>query len=636
VLAAKPLFVLALARPQVDRRFPNLWSARSPQRIGLPPLSARSSQHMVEHVVGAIPEASSQWIVDRAQGSPFYLQELLRVVVEGGQVGDDSKLPDTVLGMVQARLDSFGPEAKRVLRAASVFGESFSAAGVKALLDDSGRRDVNHWLDILEAQEVVFCRRNRERRDYAFRHALIRQAAYDLLPPDARRVGHLLAGRFLEQTGEPDGSVLADHFERAGDNPAAVRWLVLAAQQALDANDVSEAVARVDRAVRLGAEGEELCQLKLTEARARRWTGEYAEAEQAAKDALRTKDERRKLLALAALFDGLGPQAKYDQIANQYPVAQPEQEELLNIWLDAMETGAAYLSVGIAPSYCDQMLALFAKHEARLDPIMLARRDSFQARAARTRGDHVEVVVCLRRAVSRFRDVGLQFDAHIALGNVANSLCEIGQLENAVDDIRQVVDFGLKADLKHVQAGSLALLALLLACLGTFDEARTQGKRAQALARDQGDRRFQGFAEVSLSITEFLAGEYRAAEQYALAGSATWDAVPLARPFAVALLARALAAEGRATEALAHAREAHAQLEKMGSVDDGEATIRLALAECLLAAGDRDAAREATTKAAAWLRDRADKIDHAPYRESFLSRIPEHRRILDLAREFGV
>jgi predicted ATPase len=73
VLAAKPLFVLALARPEVDRRFPNLWSARSPQRIGLPPLSPRSSQRMVEHVAGAMPEARARWIVDRAQGSPFYL-----------------------------------------------------------------------------------------------------------------------------------------------------------------------------------------------------------------------------------------------------------------------------------------------------------------------------------------------------------------------------------------------------------------------------------------------------------------------------------------------------------------------------------------------------------------------------------
>jgi predicted ATPase len=340
VLADKPFMVLALARPEVDRRFPNLWAARNPQRINLGPLSLRSSQRMVEHVAGPMPEASARWIVDRAQGSPFFLQELLRVVAEGGKVGDDSNLPDTVLGMVQARLDAFGAEAKLVLRAGSVFGEFFRACGVKALLDDERRKDVDHWLDILEEQELVFCRRSSERREYAFCHALFRQAAYELLPAEEKRLGHLLAGRFLAESGERDGSVLADHFERAGDDASAVTWLVLAAQQALDANEVAETVARVDKAVKLGAAREELCNLKLTEARALYWKGEYPGAEAAARVALNTKDTRTRLLALTALFGALGPQAKYDDIADQQrSLARPREPELLNLWLEAMAVG---------------------------------------------------------------------------------------------------------------------------------------------------------------------------------------------------------------------------------------------------------------------------------------------------------
>ena len=71
----------------------------------------------------------------------------------------------------------------------------------------------------------------------------------------------------------------------------------------------------------------------------------------------------------------------------------------------------------------------------------------------------------------------------------------------------------------------------------------------------------------------------------------------------------------------------------MGIVDDGEATIRLALAECLSAAGDQPAAREAVTTTAKWLHTCAETIDDPAMRESFLTRIPEHRRILDLARD---
>lgn len=112
--------------------------------------------------------------------------------------------------------------------------------------------------------------------------------------------------------------------------------------------------------------------------------------------------------------------------------------------------------------------------------------------------------------------------------------------------------------------------------------------------------------------------------------------VPPARPFAFALLARALLAQGRLSEALPLACDAFAQLESLGVVDDGEATIRLALAECLIATCDQPAAQDAVTTTAQWLRTRADAIADPAMHESFLTRIPEHRRILELARELEV
>jgi predicted ATPase len=239
-----------------------VWKERSPQRINLAPLSKNWSQRMIEHVVGKIPEESSRWIVDRAQGNPFYLEELLRVVRGGGKVGDDSNLPDTVLGTVQARFDIFGPDAKLVLRAGSIFGQTFRPAGVKALVDEDRRMDVDRWLEILTQREILFSRPTADLREYAFRHALLRQAAYEMLPPSEKRLGHLLAGKYLEQAGERQGIVLADHFERAGENPRAIHWLGVAAQQALDADDLVETLARVERAVNLGAAGEELCSMR--------------------------------------------------------------------------------------------------------------------------------------------------------------------------------------------------------------------------------------------------------------------------------------------------------------------------------------------------------------------------------------
>lgn len=137
-------------------------------------------------------------------------------------------------------------------------------------------------------------------------------------------------------------------------------------------------------------------------------------------------------------------------------------------------------------------------------------------------------------------------------------------------------------------------------------------------------------------MIECLARDYARAEFFARAAMSTWDAVPPCRPFAVALLARALLAQGRLSEALSNARDAFAQLERLVLVDDGEATIRLALAECLIATGDQPAAHKAVSTTAQWLLARAESIDDPAMRESFLTRIPEHRRILELVREFEV
>jgi len=254
VLPEKPFMVLALARPEVDRRFPGVWKERSPQRINLAPLSPRVSQRMIEHVVGKIPEESSRWIVDRAQGNPFYLEELLRGTRrgQGGRRQQPARhgaghgagafrhlWPGRQAGV--ARGQHLWPDLQA--RRGQGTGRRRPAQGCGPLAGDLAQR------------EILFSRPTADLREYAFRHALLRQAAYEMLPPSEKRLGHLLAGQYLEQAGERQGIVLADHFERAGENPRAIHWLGVAAQQALDADDLVETLGRVERGVKLGAAG---------------------------------------------------------------------------------------------------------------------------------------------------------------------------------------------------------------------------------------------------------------------------------------------------------------------------------------------------------------------------------------------
>lgn len=117
-----PFFVLALARPEVHELFPALWSERHGLRIGLAPLPRRASERLVREVLGdAMDAAQVERLLARAEGNAFVLEEQIRAVAEGRGEG----MPETALALVQARLEALDVEERRVLRAASVFGETF-------------------------------------------------------------------------------------------------------------------------------------------------------------------------------------------------------------------------------------------------------------------------------------------------------------------------------------------------------------------------------------------------------------------------------------------------------------------------------------------------------------------------------
>jgi hypothetical protein len=311
VLSKKPLMVLALARPEVDERFYGLWRDRHVQRISLPPLGNRAGQEFVRRVLGDVAPEKMAWLVDHAQGNPFYLEELVRAAASGGEL---SKIPDTVLGTVQIRFDAVGEGSKLVLRAASIFGQSFSAAGVKALMGEMDDEDVDRWLEILVSKEILFSRPVGNTFQHVFRHALLYQAAYAMLSPKAEVSGHYLAGHFLEEQGERDAIVLADHFEKGEKPERAVRWLRVAANQAMEVDDLKAAIERVERGVRLGAQGDDLAELRIVESEARYWKGEYVEAERAAREGRKCYGTQAGAAGDECAYRGLGPQAKYEEI----------------------------------------------------------------------------------------------------------------------------------------------------------------------------------------------------------------------------------------------------------------------------------------------------------------------------------
>ncbi|MFO0578397.1 MAG: AAA family ATPase [Polyangia bacterium] len=217
-LRETPLFVLGLARPEVEQLFPGLWAGRV-QELRLTGLGKKASERLVRKVLaGRGDDKTIPRIVEQAAGNPLYIEELVRAVHEGK--GDE--LPQSMLAMLQARLLRLEPGPRRLLRAASIFGHTFWRGGLLWLL---GLRQaapeqvtaVESWIKALLDAEII--ERHRESRfpsdpEFGFRHVLMREAAYALLTDDDRKLGHGLVALYLEQAGERDQALVAGHTYR--------------------------------------------------------------------------------------------------------------------------------------------------------------------------------------------------------------------------------------------------------------------------------------------------------------------------------------------------------------------------------------------------------------------------------------
>ncbi len=625
----RPLFVVAFGRPELDSLFPALWAERNVERVELPPLPRAAAEKLARSVLGAgNPDVAR--VVEQAGGNAFYLEELIRAVAEGR--GD--RLPDTVLGTVEARITTLGPEARKALRAASVFGQTFWEDGVRAL----GGDEAAAMLDELERGELVARHPQSKltgQTELVFRHALVREAAYAMLVDDDRVLGHQLAADWLEAHGETDALFIAEHLERAGENARATVAFERAARQALEANELAEAVARADRGAALGAEGDGLGHLRLIQAEARRWRGDWAGAREAGEQALRL---------LARGSDAWG-EAASELAVSAWSVGDAAMvvgagEALLEAASRAASTGVL---VGAARASMTLMQAGHPKLAAALHgaveqqvtadaaPAVHARLSLARAIRALHAGDPAAFLEWTVAAAAAFESGGDTRNvcaqrvsagyAHILLGDYAAS----EQL------LRAALAEAERLHLPNIVATAKQNLGWALARQGRVAEGVAMLRECLVAFVAQGDRRMDGGTRAYLAAVLADAGDLDQAEREAVTGGRLLGATT--PPWALAVHARVLGARGEATAALEMARAAMEGLEALGGgMEEGEADVRLIFAEALERVGDHEGARRAIGDARARLMARAAKIQSDGWRESFLRSVPEHARTLELAR----
>ena len=214
-----PLFVLATARPELLERRPG-WGGGNPNTftLSLPPLSQEASARLVAALLErpAIAAEQQQALLVKIGGNPLYAEQYSRALVERGDV---EELPESVQGIIAARLDALSQEEKRLLQNAAVIGKVFWQGALETI-GAVTRPEVEEVLHRLERKQFV----QRARRpsvageaEYAFRHVLLRDVAYGQIPRSDRADKHRRAAEWLESLGrsEDHAELLADHYANA-------------------------------------------------------------------------------------------------------------------------------------------------------------------------------------------------------------------------------------------------------------------------------------------------------------------------------------------------------------------------------------------------------------------------------------
>jgi class 3 adenylate cyclase len=257
-----PILMLCTARPELLDGHPS-WGGgrRDATALTLRPLDTDDALHLVEALLedGSAARHLRDRILERSEGNPFFTEELLWMLIEQGVVVRDDgrwlvrgelaahRIPDSIQGVLAARIDLLGARERRTLRECAVVGRTFWAEAIEAdeeVIEGLCVRDL-----VVEHPTSAFA----GRREFAFKHALVGDVAYSGLPRTSRRGLHLRVGRWIERIAAERESEVAElvahHYRRAvenGDERPETRHL--AAEHLLQAGEVALARAAIPSA----------------------------------------------------------------------------------------------------------------------------------------------------------------------------------------------------------------------------------------------------------------------------------------------------------------------------------------------------------------------------------------------------
>ena len=652
----RSIFVLALGRPELFEGRPELWSGCDHQRVDLRPLTRRASHELVRALLGGDPPAGlEEAITERAAGNPYFIEESLASLRDRGVLQRDrsgrwllvedpshAPVPESVEAVLQSRLDALPQEEKELLKRAAVFGRAFWDDALAAL----GVDDLARLLGNLRSRDILATRspsRFAGTREFNFRHALMCDAAYALLPEAQRRVLHRAAAQFFIERAEDDAATIARHLDLSGDAELAARYHLNAARH--DAReDASEvALEHVDRALCLTSQPTVRFDLLVLQVEVLARLGRRRE-QRSALDKLPDLarvigDPWREAIWRMRLGQLQRMTAEYAAAAGNLATALGYFQQLARDE-DAIEAltelGAIAQSVGDYRQALDHVDDALELCENLKRPDLEAGAQMVAANALLGLGDLDSARQRCAASAECFARLGDGFRQTLALVNLGNLHNALGRAAQAAETLEVALALASRLGAVSLEGYIHANRGVAQARLGQLDAAVESEQLAFRIASESDDARLLSACGTYLAL---ICLDRRAERDVPRAQSAAVAALAAARDasleefqaLAHMALARVYLACGEKSDALREARDAVRRRERLRGVQEREEEIYWTLVQALVASGHTAEAREVLARARLLVEERAARLPDEELRRSFLEGVPANRAILEAA-----
>jgi predicted ATPase/class 3 adenylate cyclase len=650
-----PHLLIGLTRPTLYERRPGWGGAWAHhRRADLAPLAAEQANALAEALLRKLPEVPDRLrllVTESADGNPYYIEELVNMLIDQGAIVagpgawqlvpdrlGELKVPTTLTGVLQARVDSLPADELRVLELAAVVGHVFwddalLALGVPSI--DALQGLVRRELVVERAASSL-----EGKHEYSFRHHAMHRVSYERVLKHHKRPAHARVAQWLAaQPGQTHLDQIAEHFERGGEPAQALDHWQLAAEAAHVRFALAPALHHIERALALVP----------ADAAVRRWDLTYRMA--------RVLDYMSAQARLATALDEL------DALSARLGDPMHRAHALERRARHHYERGDA----AGALRHAEQAIALAEGSDAEC----AVRAQLLLVSALGRLGRYGEARAVAPLALARARAACLPKDEAAILNEMGNYAVHEGDFGAAMDHLEQALALHRQAGDRLNEGGTLANLAFAAMRLGDYATAQRLFMQALGLSAAIGQRRNEGIIRVNLSLVLLNLAQAEAAQDHARqalvlvrAAADRWGEAAALRVAGQAALV--LGDADAATELLAASRDLFDELEMPHLATEAMAV----LAAAALARDDHDSAlttvqaildrqaggaglegtdeplrirftcwqvmdaladaRAADLLATAWheLSSQALRIGDAQRRQAFLEAVPIHRQIV--------